>query len=398
MKYCTRIHYIIVLAVISLLALSPRDSHAQDEQFKARMDSVDISLLTCEPFDMVYALYGHTGIRINDRALGQDVAVNYGVFDKTKPNFIPRFILGLTDYTMSFVPLEVFTGEYGYYGCWMREQILNLTAQEKLRIIAALEENYRPENRVYRYNFFFNNCTTKARDIIVNNLDGRVEYAKTGMQEGERSFRELIHWKNDGYNWAALGNDMLLGVQSDRNTTLDERQFLPEVLMQDFDNAVIVNPDGSRRSLVKSSDMLLQHGICQVEPMGSFPLTPRALAVCIALIVTAFTIYERKRMKHTAKWFDRVLFCLAGLLGLILTIMLFSEHPTVRINLQIFLFSPLWLGLVWFMHRNRRVVIAGIVLIAAYYAGALLQDYSEGTMILASSLLVRLINAYYVKK
>ena len=364
----------------------------------ARLDSVEISLITCEPFDVVYALYGHTGIRINDMASGQDMAVNYGVFDKTKPNFIPRFVMGLTDYTMSFLPLEVFMMEYRYFGSWMREQVLNLNNDEKLRIIAALEENYRPENREYRYNFFYNNCTSKARDIIVRCLDGEVEYKATGMQQGERTFRELIHWKNHDYPWAAFGNDMLLGVGSDLNTTMEERQFLPEVLMTDFDNAYIINKDGTRRKLVKEANMILPHGVSQAEPMGSFPLTPMVLSIAITLAVAAFTWYERKHLKHTVKAFDYVYFLTFGILGLVLTAMLFSEHPTVRVNLQILLFSPLWLGMVWFLHKNRRIPVIGIVLVAAFYAGALVQSYAEGVMILASSLLVRLINAYYAEK
>lgn len=371
----------------------PVASNPVETSVNERLDSVEISLITCEPFDVVYALYGHTGIRINDRASGQDMAVNYGVFDKTKPNFIPRFVLGLTDYTMSFLPLDLFLMEYRYFGSWVREQVLNLNNAEKLRVIAALEENYRPENREYRYNFFYNNCTSKARDIIVKCLDGEVEYKAAGMQQGERSFRELIHWKNHDYPWAALGNDMLLGVGSDLNTTMEERQFLPEVMMTDFDNAYIINKDGTRRKLVKEANMILPHGQSQAEPMGSFPLTPTALSIVITLAVAAFTWYERKCLKHTVKVFDYVYFLVFGILGLVLTAMLFSEHPTVRVNLQILLFSPLWLGMVWFLHKNPRIPIIGIVLVAAFYAGALVQSYAEGVMILASSLLIRLVNA-----
>ena len=32
-----------------------------------------------------------------------------------------------------------------------------------------------PENRVYRYNFFYDNCTTRARDVIERCIERKAE-------------------------------------------------------------------------------------------------------------------------------------------------------------------------------------------------------------------------------
>ena len=131
------------------------------------MDSVEISLLTCQPHDEIYSLYGHTALRYHDlRKGGLDIAFNYGVFDYKKPFFALRFVFGLTDYELGAYPYRLFQEEYRRFGSMVTEQVLNLTDQEKAILQQALAINMQNENRIYRYNYFYSNCTTKARDII----------------------------------------------------------------------------------------------------------------------------------------------------------------------------------------------------------------------------------------
>ena len=155
------------------------------------MDSVEISLLTCGPRPYVYSLYGHTAIRFNDKARDTDLAINYGVFSFDKPFFVLRFVFGLTDYEMGIEYFSDFVANYAASGCGIRQQVLNLTNKEKRAIADAIYTNYEPQNRVYRYNYFYNNCTTKARDIILSHINGKVTYHN--KIDSSRSFRQLIH-------------------------------------------------------------------------------------------------------------------------------------------------------------------------------------------------------------
>lgn len=352
-------------------------------------DSVEVSLLTCTPHEEIYSLYGHTAIRINDKAHNEDIAVNYGVFDSSAPNFVPHFVMGQTDYKMEMFPMIYFFREYSYYGCAVREQVLNLTRREKMMLVNALFENNRPENKCYRYNFFYNNCTTKARDIILSNIEGKVEYKTTSMQEGERSFRELIHWKNEEYPWAAIGNDLLLGVNADKNTNREERQFLPEILMEDFDKADIVGQNGSRRKLVKKSEWILQPGTSRLEPMASFPLRPVVCTFIIFILVSGVTFYEIFKRKKPLAWFDWVMFTLFALPGFVLTAMLFSEHPTVTLNYQLLIFNPLWLLYLPLRKRFGWINYIALMAIFAFFVLSFVQDYAEGMELLALCLLLR---------
>ena len=114
-------------------------------------DSLEISLLTCAPHDEIYSLYGHTAIRVKDKSQGFDMVVNYGLFDSSAPNFVLRFIFGLTDYSMGITSFEIFRQEYAFYGSQVTQQTLDLTEEEKAHIMEAISVNSLPENVVYRY-------------------------------------------------------------------------------------------------------------------------------------------------------------------------------------------------------------------------------------------------------
>ena len=310
------------------------------------------------------------------------MAVNWGIFDFNKPNFVGRFVFGLTDYLMGIYPFEAFLREYEAEGRWVKEQQLNLTPEEKLSIAEAIWENYRPENREYRYNYFYDNCTTRARDMIADHLSGKLNYQQSA-NEG-LSFRDLVHQYCRQHPWARFGNDMLLGLQADRPTTTRERQFLPCETMNDFDRAVV---DGNRR-LVTGTTTLVD--IPENPEEGSFPLSPRACGLLLLGIVVVLTIWEFIARKDF-RWFDALLMLLCGLSGIVLFAMLFSQHPTVRLNLQLLLLNPLPLFFIWPMLKGkcRWQYTMWIILICCFIVGAFWQTYAEGMMTVAYSLFIR---------
>ena len=377
--------------------------------------AVSLSLLTCQAGEESWSLYGHTAIHYVNRDKNIDVAVNYGMFNFHKPFFVLRFIFGLTDYEMGVQPYDYFCGAYAFERRGIIEQEINfLSPQDKEKIIKALEENYRPENREYRYNIFYDNCTTRARDMLLSPYNDSFTIDFKRNADGP-SFRELTHLYTANHPWTQLGNDLLLGLKADRPTNVSEQQFLPFNLMEDFDRATI-SPKGSafKGSAFKDSDSMdsafkdsvaipapLMKGEKRViVPMfdrsqvkEEFPLSPTACAAILAILIIIVTIIEYSRQRIL--WgVDLVLLILIGLSGLILTAMIFSQHPTVNLNLQILLLNPLALICLWPVVRNGRKgrshwfwkAYAACLLL--FLAGNLLQCYAEGTNILASSLLI----------
>ena len=76
--------------------------------------------------------------------------------------------------------------------------------EQKQELFDALEENYLPENRTYLYDFFYNNCSTKVRDIIKS--VGGEDLTYTDQSDGKTSFRNRIHEYEDYFPWTKFAN------------------------------------------------------------------------------------------------------------------------------------------------------------------------------------------------
>ena len=345
-------------------------------------DRIQISLLTCSPGKEVWAQYGHTAIRYYDKESGEDLAINYGIFSLDQTYFIPRFVLGMTDYRMGVQPMDMFLAQYSYEGRGVVEQILNLSADDKEVIYKALQENMKPENVVYRYNYFFDNCTTRARDMLVNHLHGKVVYPPA---EEDATFRSMIHKWNNKYEWSQFGEDLLLGVNADRKTTKSEQQFLPENLRTDFDKARY-----NGKPLVKGTNVLLDAETEVAEP--AFPLSPLSVALIFAVISLVMMLFSYRRQQVYWAW-DLALILTSGFMGIIFFVMIFSQHPCVSLNFILLFFNPLPLFFLYSTIKKKKVIwwkIWGVLIILGLF-GSLFQEIPLPILIVASFLLLHCI-------
>lgn len=384
MKHLKIIFNALKGVLLTLILVSSTPVAAQEDI--PPMDSVEFSLLTCQPHDEVYSLYGHTAIRYHElRPGGLDWAFNYGVFDFKKPHFVARFVFGLTDYELGAYPYKYFVKEYRRFGSMVTEQVLNLTDEEKMALHDALAINLRPENKIYRYNYFYNNCTTKARDIIESCINGKVEYA--GREDYTPSYRDMVHSMTRNNPWSRFGNDLLLGIKADWKTDLRQQEFLPGNLLYDFDHAQIYS-NGSYRPLIKERRIAVPAGVQIIE--SGFPLTPLACAAILLAVGIVIFFFEWRKKRVFVLW-DVLLMITTGTIGIVLTLMLFSQHPTVSLNLQIILCNPLpWLFL-WPVIRGRETRYWKITAILAvlFLIGSFFQTYAEGIHVLALCLLMQ---------
>ena len=356
------------------------------------MDSVEVSLLTCSPHEEIYSLYGHSAIRWHDLhqegpTKGQDMIFNWGMFSFNKPYFALRFVFGLTDYELVCMDYNRFWPYYQKWGSSVTEQVLNLTPAEKRNLQQALAENLREENRVYRYNFFYDNCSTRPRDIIERNLNGRIKWSE--REDFTPTFREMVRECNRNHRWSKAGNDMLLGLKADLKTNRIEQEFLPVNLMTDMAMAQIYE-DGEYRPLVKEQRLLVPPGVQLIE--RDWILTPTELAILLLMLCIAI-IWMEWRRKKSFKWWDVTLMLIQGLAGCVLTVMLFSQHPTTTLNLNYLLFNPLPLFFIPSVIKRKTTVwrIVLITMLGLFAIGAFFQSYAEGMGIVALCLLTRVI-------
>lgn len=317
---------IVTLMLLSFSLIQP---------VKGQDDNIKVSLLTCAPGTEIYALFGHTALRYEDTERGEDWVFNYGMFSFNTPNFIYRFVKGETDYELGITRYPYFESSYAMRGSSVFQQTLNLTPVEKQRLRSLLEENYLPENRVYRYNFFYDNCTTRARDKMEECLEGKIVYpnGRDGL-----SFRDIVHQYTKGHEWDELGIDMCLGSEADEPIDARKQMFAPFYLMEAAKEAVIVEGD-SLRPLV-----LVEKKVVDVQPEedeGSFPLSPM-VCVFILIGITCLVGWVQLKIKKVIWIWDILLFGIQGLAGCVIAFLVFfSTHPTVGSNWLILLFNPI---------------------------------------------------------
>lgn len=174
-----RFVFVVLLLPVATLQATTTENNAPE-------DSTRISLLTCAAGGEIYYLFGHTAIRYENFTRGVDVVFNYGVFDFNTPNFTFRFALGDTYYQLGVTEYRYFANEYTALGRDVWQQTLNLTYGEKEHLFRRLQENYKPENRMYLYNFFYDNCATRPRDQIEHAIDGTLRYAEKHDRQQHR--------------------------------------------------------------------------------------------------------------------------------------------------------------------------------------------------------------------
>ncbi|MGL5938622.1 MAG: DUF4105 domain-containing protein [Phocaeicola sp.] len=302
-----------------------------------RANDVRVSFLTCEPGNEIYTLFGHAAIRYEDPSNQVDWVYNYGMFSFDTPNFIYRFVRGETDYQLGIVPFSYFVSEYALRGSGVYQQTIDLTSDEKRELKRLLDENYLPKNRIYRYNFLYDNCTTRARDIVESVLGGGVNYH---YKKEKLSFRDILHESTAGHDWSEFGIDLCLGEEADYIISERQELFAPFYLYEALRGASVVRND-TITPLISSDVKVVDVDSDGEEEEGiSFP-SPILSAMFLLCCCIGLTIYRVVSRRRVFAW-DLFLLILQGSAGCIIAfLVLFSIHPTVSKNWLILVFNPL---------------------------------------------------------
>ncbi len=275
-----------------------------------------ISLLTCSPGTELYSTFGHSALRVVDKSTGTDIIYNYGVFDFNDPDFYAKFVRGKLLYYLDQENFGDFLYNYSADNRSVSEQVLALTCSEKKDMQQFLFTNLRPENRSYKYDFLFDNCTTRLRDLVMKK-SGKNYLTADILSNQPTSFRNHIHYYLDmnKMHWSKLGIDLLLGAKLDRLMTADEAMFLPDYLEKGFDSSSIAGTPlvQQKVSLYIKKD---------TGEMGGNPLsTPAFIFSFILGAVAVLSFFAFRGSVTILAITDFLLFLITGLLGVLLVFM-----------------------------------------------------------------------------
>ena len=341
----------IILFTVLINMMLPLRSDPRD------IDSADVYLITCAPGTESYSIYGHTALRITFRGSGFDMAYNWGIFDFSTPNFVYRFAKGRLDYMLGAYSYENFLQEYFLEGRSVWSQKVNLTSTEKERLFSLIDENLRPENVKYRYDFFYDNCATRVRDIIARSASDTVIFP---VLEKKKSFRQLIDPYQKVIPWLDFGADLLLGLQADRKATSSDEMFLPVYLKNNMLNTFIVH-DGVQEPLTEPPVTVLD--IPPSPGAGKGAWVPQAVLYVILLLVLLITFVFRK--PAIGKALDIFLYLVYSLLAVVLVFTnLFSEHDALHYNMLVIAINPLIpILFVYLFTRKKAVLLSRIAFV-----------------------------------
>lgn len=339
----------LIVPLLLLLSVAPtRAQPAGIPPPDSLTSDATASVLTMLPGDEVYSLFGHSAIRIRDERTGLDRSYNYGTFSFDQPFFVVRFLRGNLDYLLDYAPFEDELFKYQFLERPMIEQTLDLSPTGVQALYDFLENNALPENRAYRYDFFWDNCSTR----IVGAIDSAL--VATGLPASvlpasatNETFRQLLAPYLVGQPLVDVGLNLALGSPGDRVATATEETFLPLRLAAQLDRATVAG-----KPLVSRRDTLFWvQGAEAPERAVAWPMWLMWLVAGWGLALTV-----RKARQSDAKTlvrFDRVLLAVTGVAGVIVALLWFgTSHDVMGPNWNLIWAWPTHLGAAFTLRRG----------------------------------------------
>ena len=358
-------------------------------------DSAQISVLTLGPYQgELYSAFGHSAIRVYDPASETDLAFNYGVFDFNQPNFYLNFTRGHLLYKLGVYPYDLFRDHYISHNRYVHEQVLNLTQAQKQKVFDYLFWNAQPENVNYLYDYFYNNCATKVRDVFVEVFGDSIRFDGSYAQAGY-TVRDLTHSYLHQQPWGELGIEICLGQPMDKTLTPYEYMFLPDYIESGFNHATL-----NGMAIVKETIPVYES---TPEKLSFNILHPWIVFGIFLLIVIALTVRDWKR-KQLTKWFDVIIFSVMGWLGLLLFVLwIATDHRAAANNWNLLWAFPLHAVAGPMLLRNRfsglvkkYFLITAIILLATLVLWAFLPQ--QLNVFLIPLVVAMAIRAYSIHK
>lgn len=311
-------------------------------------ERAEISVVTIGPYQgEVWSAFGHSGFRVTDPNRQIDFFYDYGLYDFEQENFFLNFAKGLLKYKVGRKEWKRTFQVQRYYKRYIKLQYLNLTLEEKQALFDYLENNIKPENAEYLYNYVYDNCATKIRDVCEELYPDRIEF-DLSYKVPDKTIRDLMEDYLDYQPWGDLGIDLGLGMQIDQEAPDRDYMFLPDYIYQGFANATIKR-DSVIVPLVKGS-------IDAYQPPGqeytNRLLTPVNTFIILFFFVGLITHRNLKSGKRT-KWIDAFLFTLVGFAGWWVAFLWFGTEHLSKLNLNILWAIPFHLPLIFFASKQK---------------------------------------------
>lgn len=315
-----------------------------------KLDSASsISLVTCGNGYDLYSIFGHTAIRVKDTINKMDIVFNYGTFHFSD-DFLVLFAMGKLNYTLSIQEYDRFEKGYRMENRWVEEQVLNLSFEERQLVFNYLQDNYLPENREYLYDFFYDNCCTRSRDVFEATLGDRLKF-NFNEYETDSTFKDLLDVYLGNMPWVDIGMDLGLGIPADKVLTEREKMYIPDYVYRAFDSATINRNNKTEPFVLKTTRIV---DSIAIKPSFNW-LQPNI--IFIGTLILWLLIATIPLINKSIYAWDALLFFVVGLAGWLIVFLWFiTDHTTTQINFDILWANPLLFPLGLFALKRKKTL------------------------------------------
>ncbi|MGE5457551.1 MAG: DUF4105 domain-containing protein [Methanococcaceae archaeon] len=353
------IRFIIICLLLVAFKVPAAGQHSND---------TTIYLITCGPGSETYSIYGHSALRIETGV--SDKVYNWGVFDFSTPNFAWKFAKGRLEYMLDTDSFARFVRSYFYEGRSVVIQKANLNSVEKAKLMSLIAENLKPENIKYRYDFFYDDCSTRIRDLFEKSVGKNLIYPTS--EAGELpTFREMIGKYQKSLPWLEFGIDLIMGSPGDVKADFRNRMFLP-IDMKEALSQTKINRNTETVPLLGEPEIILDFEAPVMT--NSYYSNPLFVFTMILLLVIIFSALIKSKMANDV--IDVMFFSVFSIVAVMMIFFnFFTDHLQMRMNFNIIWLNPLLIFCLFYLFTSRsgriwfriQFFISALFLIAQFF-------------------------------
>ena len=319
---------IFVLCSIILLGYS-------DRIFSQISNDTLVYLITCGPGTETYSIYGHSALRIVIPEKQTDIVYNWGVFDFNTTHFAWKFAKGRLDYMLDTEVFNGFLKGYFFEKRYVYSQKININAKETRKLLELVNENLKPENILYRYDFFYDDCTTRIRDLLEKSIGNRLIYPPPELGKLP-TFRDMVGKYQNPYPWLKFGVDLLMGLTADKRASFRDRMFLPIDMKDELSKSAIQRSE-KRIPLLQNPEILLDFD-APLTKQKFFSSPPFVFTMLIILILIMAGLIKSAKM---IRIIDVIIYSFFSILSILMIFFnFFTDHQQMKWNLNIIWLNP----------------------------------------------------------
>ncbi len=307
---------------------------------QSKTEDLHFKLVTFGVGDDIPSYWGHIGLVVEDVRLHETKIYNFGLFS-FGDDFIYNFLKGDLIFSAGAGSLPAYLSFYRNLDREIRISTLNIPLKNRIQLAAKLAWNALPENRDYVYNHYWDNCSTRLRDLLDEAFDGQFfEAANKTSRMNLREHTRRFTARNPFLDMLLM---YLMNDDIDKPILIWDDMFLPDELEANLMELKYKDPDGILYKAVSSQLVVFEP---ERDAVPSLPPVhwPWALLSGILTALAGFLLIRWMYNKETA--FSRIsaasynllLGLVLGIPGLALAYFAsFSHHTLAWYNENLFL-------------------------------------------------------------